>query len=187
MGRFHNGVHYSTQSQLGPNERFGIEDDMSFQEMAKNIEKNKNKQNCEEETPCNKEYNIYELLKELQEKKQTIYNLSKENEQLLNEKRDLIERNKNILKLKSESSKNKSDSNENINIDVIGGKNGKYTEGVYIESFEGKYGQILKFSINLQKFAHNNRVTPKGYVYFEVKKSQSGKYYATPQKYFKNN
>ena len=59
-----------------------------------------------------------------------------------------------------------------------------YTEGVYINSLEGQYGTVLKFSINLKRFSQNNKVTPKGYAYFEVKKVQSGKYYATPQKYF---
>ena len=34
MGRFINGVHQSWTSELGPNERFGVEDDMSFNELA---------------------------------------------------------------------------------------------------------------------------------------------------------
>lgn len=77
--------------------------------------------------------------------------------------------------------------NVNHNITIVGGKSGKYTDGVYIESFDGKYGQIFKFSINLKRFSQNNRVTTKGYIYFEEKKSQAGKYYATPQNFFNQN
>ena len=41
MGRFINGVHQSWTSELGPNERFGVEDDMSFNELATKLENRK--------------------------------------------------------------------------------------------------------------------------------------------------
>ena len=101
--------------------------------------------------------------------------IKEQNEKLLSE----------IKKLKSGMPTLECDVNHNITI--VGGKSGKYTDGVYIESFDGKYGQIFKFSINLKRFSQNNRVPPKGYIYFEEKKSQAGKYYATPQKFFNQN
>ena len=45
MGRFYNGVHYSYQSNLGPNERFGIENDDDFQKLALKLEQDKLKKN----------------------------------------------------------------------------------------------------------------------------------------------
>ena len=41
MGRFINGVHQSWTSELGPNERFGVENDMSFNELATKLENKK--------------------------------------------------------------------------------------------------------------------------------------------------
>ena len=41
MGRFINGQHHSWTSELGPNERFGAEDDMSFQTLALKLQANK--------------------------------------------------------------------------------------------------------------------------------------------------
>ena len=41
MGRFINGVHQSWTSELGPNERFGVENDMSFNELATKLENRK--------------------------------------------------------------------------------------------------------------------------------------------------
>ena len=201
MGKFYKGQHYSTQSNLGPNERFGVEDDMSFHDLAINLDNQSSKKVVKPNlSKTNEELQVSpDKLQEIIKKQQNeIYNLKKENESLLNEKRDLIERNKNILSLKSNNIEDLKSENQKLkkqlenlsnkdtitNIDVIGGVNSKYTEGVYIDSFEGQYGTILKFSINLKRFSQNNKVTPKGYVYFEVKKAQSGKYYATPQKYF---
>lgn len=201
MGRFYKGQHYSTQSNLGPNERFGIEDDMSFQNLAVSLNNKKQNEIVQQDlSETNKEPqssidNLNEIIKKQQNE---IFNLKKENEILLNEKKDLIERNKNILSLKSNNTEelkkenqelkkqleNLLNNNKTTNIYDDGVKNAKYIDGIYIDSFDGKYGQILKFSINLKRFTQNNRVTPKGYVYFEVKKAQSGRYYATPQKYF---
>lgn len=74
----------------------------------------------------------------------------------------------------------------NHNITIVGGKSGKYTDGVYIESFGGKYGQIFKFSINLKRFSQNNRVTTKGYIYFEEKKITSRKILCNTSKIFQS-
>ena len=41
MGDFINGEHYSTQTFLGPNERFGLEPEDSFSELALELEKRK--------------------------------------------------------------------------------------------------------------------------------------------------
>lgn len=214
MGHFYNGVHYSTQSSLGPNERFGKENDMSFHDFAQNLEKKDETsfnfpQNVATNDVSNSmnNYTVEELLEILKTQKKELNSLKNENKQLINEKKELIERHKNILSIKSQNEKFLKEQNEkllyeiknlksgiltlecdeNHNINIVGGKNGKYTDGVYIESFDGKYGQILKFSINFKRFSQNNRVTPKGYIYFEVKKSQAGKYYATPQKFFNQN
>ncbi len=201
MGKFYKGQHYSTKSKLGPNERFGIEDDMSFQNLAVTLDNKKQKKIVKQdlsETNNESQLSIENLKEIIKNQQNEIYNLKKENEILLNEKRDLIERNKNILSLKNNNFEALENENQKLrkqlenllnkdkttNTDVIGGENGKYTDGVYIDSFNGQYGPILKFSINLKRFSENNRVTPKGYIYFEVKKAQSGKYYATPQKYF---
>jgi len=46
MGKFIDGQHYSWTSELGPNERFGIEDEMSFQALALKLE-NEKKDNSE--------------------------------------------------------------------------------------------------------------------------------------------
>ena len=115
---------------------------------------------------------------------QTVTQLGKRNKNILSLKSNNIEDLKSENQKLKEQLENLSNKDTITNIDVIGGVNSKYTEGVYIDSFEGQYGTILKFSINLKRFSQNNKVTPKGYVYFEVKKAQSGKYYATPQKYF---
>lgn len=207
MGHFYNGAHYSTQSNLGSNERFGKEDDMSFHDFAQNLEKKvETSSNLQKNETTNNfsnstnDYTVEELLEILKTQK-------KELNSLRNEKNELIERHKNILSIKSQNEKDLKEQNEkllseiknlksgmptlkfdeNHNINIVGGKNGKYIDGIYIDSFDGKFGQILKFSINLKRFSQNNRVSPKGYVYFEVKKSQSGKYYATPQKFFNQN
>ena len=47
MGYFYQGVHYSYETELGPNERFGIEDEMSFQELALKLEAEKKARNIE--------------------------------------------------------------------------------------------------------------------------------------------
>lgn len=59
MGRFINGVHQSWTSELGPNERFGVEDDMSFNELATKLENRKrqeknNMQNTTDSSEFNK-------------------------------------------------------------------------------------------------------------------------------------
>ena len=41
MGQFIDGVHFCYQTKLGPNERFGIADDMEFYEFAINLKKAK--------------------------------------------------------------------------------------------------------------------------------------------------
>lgn len=211
MGYFYNGAHYSTQSNLGPNEKFGKEDDMSFHDFAQNLgNKAETSSNLQKNEVTNNvsnstnDYTVEELLEILKTQKKELNSLRNENKQLINEKNELIERHRNVLSIKSQNEKELKEQNakllseiknlksgmqtlecdENLNVNIIGGKNGKYTDGVFIDSFDGKFGEILKFSINLKRFAQNNRVTPKGYVYFEVKKSQSGKYYATPQKFF---
>ena len=214
MGHFYNGAHYSTQSNLGPNERFGKEDDMSFHDFAQNLEKKvETSSNLQKNETTNNvsnsmnNYTVEELLEILKTQKTELNSLRNKNKQLINEKSELIERHKNILSIKSQNEKDLKEQNEkllseiknlksgmptlkcdeNHNINIVGGKNEKYIDGIYIDSFDGKFGQILKFSINLKRFSQNNRVSPKGYVYFEVKKSQSGKYYATPQKFFNQN
>lgn len=47
MGYFYQGVHYSYETELGPNERFGIEDEMSFHELALKLEAEKKARNIE--------------------------------------------------------------------------------------------------------------------------------------------
>ena len=59
MGRFINGVHQFWTSELGPNERFGVEDDMSFNELATKLENRKrqeknNMQNTTDSSEFNK-------------------------------------------------------------------------------------------------------------------------------------
>lgn len=182
-------------------------------QIKNNSEETKNIETIDEDSSENvrySQYSVEDLLEINKNQEQEISALKKENEELLKEKKDLMECNKNLLFLNNQI-KNKLeifneklldeecakycinwddipnlDNSEPININVIGGKNGKYTEGVFITSFNGKYGQILKFSINLKRFSQNNRVTPKGYIYFEVKKSQFGNYYATPQRYYRD-
>lgn len=48
MGRFINGQHHSWTSELGPNERFGAEDDMSFQTLALKLQNKKDKNHAEQ-------------------------------------------------------------------------------------------------------------------------------------------
>ena len=119
--------------------------------------------------PKNEEFQVStDKIQEIIKKPQNeIYNLKKENENLLNEKRDLIKRNKNIVSLKSNNIDDSKSENQKLkeelenllnkdtikNIDAIGGVNSKYTEGVYINSLEGEYGTVLKFSINLKRFS----------------------------------
>ena len=212
MGHFYNGAHYSTQSSLGPNEKFGKEDDMSFHDFAQNLEKKaENSSNLPQNVVVNdisnsiNNYTVEELLEMLKTQKK-LNSLKNENKQSINEKNELIEHHKNILSIKSQNEKELKEQNEkllseikklksgmptlecdvNHNITIVGGKSGKYTDGVYIESFDGKYGQIFKFSINLKRFSQNNRVTPKGYIYFEEKKITSRKILCNTSKIFQS-
>lgn len=205
MGHFYNGAHYSTQSSLGPNEKFGKEDDMSFHDFAQNLEKKaENSSNLPQNVVVNdisnsiNNYTVEELLEMLKTQKKL--------NSLKNEKNELIEHHKNILSIKSQNEKELKEQNEkllseikklksgmptlecdvNHNITIVDGKSGKYTDGVYIESFDGKYGQIFKFSINLKRFSQNNRVPPKGYIYFEEKKITSRKILCNTSKIFQS-
>ena len=204
MGHFYRGEHYSTRSNLGPNERIGIEDDMPFYNFANQLDTSKNETNNSDDKKQEKQYSKEELLEIIKSQNEEIFTLKQENKRLLDDKTSLSERNKNLLSLMSQNEdilkkekekiiklKSKLEQNsknatnlEQIDLNITGGSNGKFTDGVFIEPFEGQYGQILKFSINLKKFVQNNRVSPKGYVYFEAKKSQSGRFYAAPQKFF---
>lgn len=78
MGHFYNGAHYSTQSNLGPNEKFGKEDDMSFQDFAQNLEKKaENSSNLPQNVVVNdisnsiNNYTVEELLEMLKTQKRT--------------------------------------------------------------------------------------------------------------------
>ena len=48
MGRFYKGEHYSHKSNLGPNERFGVENDNDFQNLAIRLDSDSKKtiKNC---------------------------------------------------------------------------------------------------------------------------------------------
>lgn len=47
MGCFYKGVYYSTTTNIGPNERYGIEDEMSFYNFAQDLEKSREERNNE--------------------------------------------------------------------------------------------------------------------------------------------
>jgi hypothetical protein len=57
MGHFYKGNHYSTKSNLGPNEQFGENDGSDFQELALKLEANK--QNIEPEAQSNNVCTFY--------------------------------------------------------------------------------------------------------------------------------
>lgn len=84
MGHFYKGNHYSTKSNLGPNEQFGENDGSDFQELALKLEANK--QNIEPEAQSN---NVSE---------QNIIYENKEN-QPVNNTTQSLKRNKNNFKI----------------------------------------------------------------------------------------
>lgn len=65
MGYFYKGEHYSTQSKLGPNERFGLESEMSFRDFAEQIKNNseetKNIETIDEDSSENVRYSQYSV------------------------------------------------------------------------------------------------------------------------------
>lgn len=79
MGHFYKGNHYSTKSNLGPNEQFGENDGSDFQELALKLEANK--QNIEPEAQSNNvsEQNIIYENKENQPVNNTTQSLKRNN------------------------------------------------------------------------------------------------------------
>lgn len=61
----------------------------------------------------------------------------------------------------------------------------KFVSGVFLEKSETRYGEIIKCSVNIEKFIAENYKTQGGYIYFDIMKSKSKTYYAVHQKFYK--
>ena len=76
MGRFVKGQHFSWTSELGPNERFGSEDEMSFQAKANELEARKSQNVTQGNYISNPFKSVTKTDKEYEiEKKEFLYKL----------------------------------------------------------------------------------------------------------------
>lgn len=62
----------------------------------------------------------------------------------------------------------------------------QFVKGFNVKAKTTKYGEILKCGVNINEFCDNNKMNNKGWVNFDIKKSQSGKWYAEINTYGQN-
>ncbi len=62
----------------------------------------------------------------------------------------------------------------------------QFVKGFNVKAKETKYGEILKCGINITEFCDNNKMNNKGWINFDIKKSQAGKWYAEINTYGQN-
>ena len=58
----------------------------------------------------------------------------------------------------------------------------EFVKGMFVDSIETKYGEIIKISIKKDSFLEN-KFNEKGYLNCELKKSKEGKLYASINEY----